>query len=307
MLERDYRGGGMPSAYYSHLFGRLLQAALGWLLCSTVAAAELQVTLTSPQTGLDPRTSYNGLVLALALDKTRAEYGDYRLEITPFMNTARAIQETRKGRFPNQILMTSFQNRLLAEGLDYARFPVDYGVTGYRICFVSPQASAAVGKAGNLGELRKFTIGQGTGWADSEILRFNGFTVYEAGQQESLFLMVAAGRFDLFCRGINELEPELNRYKQDIGALEYDRSMALSYPLPRFFFASKHNRALLERITRGLQIAHQDGSLRKLWLAQFGSALRFANLKQRRIFELKTPNIDLIDFDYRKYYFDPTR
>lgn len=291
----------LRSIVLSPLACGLLALGLAW-----PAWANEIVTLTSPQTGRDPRESYNGLVLALALEKTRTEYGDFRIDITPVMNTARAIQEIKNKHYPNQVLMTSFQNRLLAEGLDYARFPVEYGVTGYRICFVSPQARPEVAQSKTLDELRRFTIGQGIGWADGEILRFNGFNVYEAGVQDSLFLMVAASRFDLFCRGINELEPELKRNK-DIAKLDYDRSMALAYPLPRFFFANKNNRKLLERITRGMQIAHQDGSLRKIWLEQYGEALRFANLKQRRIFELKTPNIDQIDFDYQKYYFDPRR
>jgi len=269
-------------------------------------SAELVVTLTSPQTGRDPRQSYNGLVLALALDKTRAVDGDYRIDVTPVMNSARALLEIKNNHYPNQILMTSFQNKLLGEGLDYARFPVEFGVTGYRICFVSAQSREKVAQSKTLDDLRRFTIGQGIGWADSEILRFNGFNVHEAGQQDSLFLMVAAGRFDLFCRGINELEPELQRNK-DIAKLDYDRSMAISYPLPRFFFANKQNRALLDRITRGMQLAYQDGSLRKLWLDQYREALRFANLKQRKIFYLKTPHIDQIDFDYQQYYFDPRK
>lgn len=269
-------------------------------------SAELVVTLTSPQTGRDPRQSYNGLVLALALEKTRAVDGDYRIDVTPVMNSARALLEIKNNHYPNQILMTSFQNKLLGEGLDYARFPVEFGVTGYRICFVSAQSREKVAQSKTLDDLRRFTIGQGIGWADSEILRFNGFNVHEAGQQDSLFLMVAAGRFDLFCRGINELEPELQRNK-DIAKLDYDRSMAISYPLPRFFFANKQNRALLDRITRGMQLANQDGSLRKLWLDQYSEALRFANLKQRKIFYLKTPHIDQIDFDYQQYYFDPRK
>jgi len=269
-------------------------------------SAELVVTLTSPQTGRDPRQSYNGLVLALALEKTRAVDGDYRIDVTPVMNSARALLEIKNNHYPNQILMTSFQNKLLGEGLDYARFPVEFGVTGYRICFVSAQSREKVAQSKTLDDLRRFTIGQGIGWADSEILRFNGFNVHEAGQQDSLFLMVAAGRFDLFCRGINELEPELQRNK-DIAKLDYDRSMAISYPLPRFFFANKQNRALLDRITRGMQLAYQDGSLRKLWLDQYREALRFANLKQRKIFYLKTPHIDQIDFDYQQYYFDPRK
>lgn len=269
-------------------------------------AAPTIVTLTAPQTGIDPLKSYIGHVLILALEKTRAEYGDYQLNASPAMNTARALAELKENRFPNQVLMSTFQNKLLNDGLDYARFSVEYGVTGYRICFVSPEAKAAVAKVKTLDELRKFSIGQGIGWADADILRYNGFKVADIGQHESAFRMIAASRFDLFCRGINELEPELKRHPE-IDGLDYDRSFALAYPLPRVFISNKQNAKILGRIAKGLALAHQDGSLRKVWLEQYGSALSFANLKQRKIFYLDNPSIDRIDFDFRKFYFDPRK
>lgn len=285
-------------------FAFILRGILLLLLAASCGATPTVITLTAPQTGRDPLKTYIGQVLTLALEKTRSEYGDYQINTTPMMNSARALADMKEQRFPNQLLMSTFQNKLLDEGLDYARFAVEYGVTGYRICFVSPSAKNAVASVKTLDELRQFSIGQGIGWADADILRHNGFKVVDIGQQESAYRMVEANRFDLFCRGINELEPELKNHPE-VPGLDYDRAIALSYPLPRVFIANKHNAKLLKRITLGLTRAHQDGSLRKVWLEQYESALRFANLKQRKIFQLTNPGIDRIDFDYRKYYFDP--
>lgn len=278
---------------------------LGFWLPSLAGAVDV-VTLTAPESSNDPRTAYNVQLVQLALEKTRARSGDFEIRISPPMNTARAIEEARVGSLPNLIVMTTFENRLLDDGLDYARFPVDFGATGYRICFVSPDARDAVSRATSLDALRKFTVGQGRGWADVGILRHNGFKVDEVGGYEALFGMVASSRFDLFCRGINELEPELKAHAH-IRNLDYDRSFALAYVLPRFFFSSKKNAYILRRISEGLQAAWLDGSARKLWLAQYRDALNFAQLGTRRIFALETPGIDRIDFDYRKYYFDPTK
>jgi len=278
---------------------------LGCLLPSLAGAVDV-VTLTAPESSNDPRTAYNVQLVQLALEKTRARSGDFEIRISPPMNTARAIEEARVGSLPNLIVMTTFENHLLDDGLDYARFPVDFGVTGYRICFVSPDARDPVSRATGLDALRKFTVGQGRGWADVGILRYNGFKVDEVGRYEALFGMVASSRFDLFCRGINELEPELKAHAH-IRNLDYDRSFALAYVLPRFFFSSKKNVKILRRISEGLQAAWLDGSARRLWLAQYRDALNFAQLGTRRIFALETPGIDRIDFDYRKYYFDPTK
>ncbi len=286
-------------------YGTLLLAMFG--LSAWIQAAPLTVTINATQNNIDNRSTYNGQALQLALEKTRAEFGDYRLVDTKLpMNTARALAEAEANTIPNLVVLTTFQNWQLEKGLDYARFPNEYGITGYRICFVSPKAKAAVARASSLEELREFTIGQGKGWADTTILRSNGFKVVEIGVGQSLYRMVAASRIDLFCRGVNELEPELKSHS-DIANLDYDRTFALVYDLPRFYVANKRNTALLQRIAKGLARADQDGSLYQLWEEQYGSALRFANLKQRKLYRLATPNIDGIDFDYKKYYFDPSK
>jgi len=295
----------IASTWLAAVKRRLVVLLLGSLM-PALASATVVVTLTAPESSSDPRTAYNVQLIQLALEKTRAKSGDFEIRISPPMNTARAMEEARVGALPNLIVMNTFENRLLDEGFDYARFPVDFGVTGYRICFVSPEARDAVSQATDLNALRKFTVGQGRGWADVGILRHNGFKVEEVGGYEALFGMVASSRFDLFCRGINELEPELKAHAQ-IRNLDYDRSFALAYVLPRFFFSSKKNAAILRRISEGLQTAWLDGSMRKVWLAQFKEALDFAQLSTRRIVPLRTPNIDRIDFDYQKYYFNPTK
>ncbi|WP_018607505.1 hypothetical protein [Uliginosibacterium gangwonense] len=262
------------------------------------------VMLTATQVVKDPRTSYAGAVLALALEKTRSEYGDFRIQNTPVMNTARALLEIKANRIANQLIVTSFQNKMLDDGLRYANFPIEYGVTGYRVCFVSPNAKEAVRRAKKLADLQKFTIGQGSGWADVAVLRHSGFKVEELSNHESGYLMVASNRIDLYCRGINEAMEEWQDHANVTG-LTIDSSMALRYPLPRFYISNQKNSALLERISKGLHLAHQDGSLQKEWRRFYAESVSFVKLKNRRIFNLSTPNIDRIDFDYRKYFINP--
>lgn len=282
---------------------------LGLILSSSpVLASDLpmMVTYVAGESAADTRHAYNKAALRLALEKTRPEYGDYRMVPAPNMNTARALEEALRGTFPNLFVMTTFQNQLLDSGLDYARFPVDMGITGYRICFVSPSVREAVAGSKTLEELRRFRIGQGVGWADVAILRHNRFNVVVVPRYEDLFLQVTNGNFDLFCRGINELEAEYSKRRATPG-LDYDRRIAFHYPLPRFFFTAKCNRLALERVSKGLHMAYKDGSLSKLWREHYQHAVSFSKLKQRHVFLLETPNIDRIDFDYRRYFFDPHR
>jgi hypothetical protein len=102
-------------------------------------------------------------------------------------------------------------------------------------------------------QLKKYSIGQGIGWADSLILRHNGFRVIEVQNYDSLFKMVAAGRIDLYCRGVNELRKEYESYRY-ITRLTYDESFALAYPLPRFYYMGAFNKDAKERMEVGLRM-----------------------------------------------------
>ena len=64
---------------------------LGLLICLPAWAAELVLTLRAPETAADQRQIYDNAVLRLALDKTRASHGPYRLRQSPPMNKQRAL------------------------------------------------------------------------------------------------------------------------------------------------------------------------------------------------------------------------
>jgi hypothetical protein len=267
----------------------------------------ITITIPKPRGRSDSPTLFNKQILTLALEKTKNEFGGYTIvETTLPMNTPRALLEAQKNTYPNLMLITSFQNQFLDNDLDYARFPVDLGITGYRIGFISQSARQKFKTVATLDDLKKFKIVQGAGWADVSILRASGLSVSEISSYESPFVMIAAGRADYFPRGINEIEGELKTRKR-IPELDYDREIALEYNLPRFFISNKKNKAALDRITKGLLIAYKDGSFRKIWKNNYGQALNFANLRRRRIIHLKNPDTSRIDFNYRKYYIDPEK
>lgn len=270
------------------------------------AGSQMVVTYQQAESRKDRRFDYDTAVLRLALEKTRQEFGDFRLQPSPPMNRARAIADARSRAYPNFFVKLSYEDGLAGSELAYARFPIDRGIADYRICFVRSELKAKLAATSTLAELKRYSHGQGIGWADVDILRANGFEVQQVSDYESLFRMVAVGRFDLFCRGVNEILDEY-RLHRDIPHLDYDASFALVYPLPRFLFTHTANKAALARVSRGLQIAYQDGSLQALWHRQYQPSIAFAKLKTRRLFRLENPLIHSVDFDFRKYDFDPLK
>lgn len=275
-------------------------------LLALPAQAETIFTYRKPESDSDHRYDYDNAVLKLALEKTRKEYGNFRFQASPPMNYSRAIEDSRNKVYPNFFIKLSYEDRFAEMGLTYARFPIDLGIVGYRVCFVRSALKAQLEKTTNLTELKRYTHGQGIGWSDVQVLRHNGFTVYEVSNYESLFKMVAAGRFDLFCRGANELFDEY-RLHSNITQLDYDSSFAIVYPLPRFFFTNTTNKKAIERVTKGLQAAYLDGSLQQLWREEYQRSIDFAGLKKRRIFRIENPQLSKINFNYQKYNFDPLK
>lgn len=261
----------------------------------------------SPETPSDLREFYNTELITLALEKTKPQYGDYKLVEIPPMNIARSLYTTNTNTYPNFLAEISYLDEYAKKTeITYINFPVDLGLTGYRICFVNPAIKEAVSKATQLDQLKKYTVAQGIGWSDIEILRHNGFQVIEVQSYDSMFKMVAAGRVDLYCRGINELRKEYETYKY-ITRLTYDESFALVYTMPRFFYLGSGNKAAKARMEAGLRLAYQDGSLLNLWHKHNDENLQFAALKTRRIFYLENPFIKNLSPEFKKYYFDPLK
>lgn len=280
---------------------------LGLIVATPLAFGQtktLTITYRPGESASDTRYDYDTRALYLALEKTTAKYGPYRLVASPAMTFSRAIASVSHNEYENFFIKLSYEDRYLAMDMRYARFPVDLGIVGYRVCFSNPDSQARLAKVSTLDELRKLSHGQGRDWADVQILRHNGFRVIEAGSYESLFQMVANKRFDLFCRGTNEILSEFKAHKQ-LQGLQVDDSITIAYPLPRFFYTHAANRQAAERIEEGLVLAYRDGSLQEAWRQNYQASIDFVQLGRRKVFRLDNPLLKQIDFDYQQYFYDP--
>lgn len=272
--------------------------------CSIVNA-EFIVTLRSPETPNDTRENYNHELINLALEKTKNEFGDFKIANAPPMNTVRSIFSLTTNRYENFIVELSYQDSLEGSNqLIYIPIPVDLGIVGYRVCFVGSESKNTIENIKNISELKNYSIAQGASWADSEILKYNGLNVTEVNNYLSIFNMIANNRVPLFCRGANELkfEYESNRAL----GLQYNESFSLFYSLPRFYHLNKNNIAAKDRIEMGINLAYADGSMKKLWDKHFLKSVEFLNMKSRIIFKLENPFIKTLPDGYEKYFYNPT-
>jgi hypothetical protein len=139
----------------------------------------------------------------------------------------------------------------------------------------------------SLEDLSRFSAGQGHDWPDSEILRSNGLPVIGVPNYQSLFSMLALGRFDYFPRSLAEVWAEAEQQRGS--GLVVDDSLVLHYPSAVYFFVNRNDVALAAHIERGLELAIADGSFEQLFQAFHGEYIERAQLGKRRILRLSNP------------------
>jgi hypothetical protein len=225
-------------------------------------------------------------LLQHALDRTAAKYGPARaLPSSLRMTEARYALELEGGRLDVIWGSTSIERE---ERLLPVRIPLDKGLLSYRIAFIDGSQQGRIDEVKTLAQLRGLQIGQGVGWGDVDVYRFNGIPVQTAAY-ESLFSMVAGGRFDLFPRGIGEVFEEFAVYAPHLPKLAIEHNLALFYPWPYYFFFNRNNAALAARVEEGLREMIRDGSFETLFRKNYGEAIRRANLAHRRLIRLENP------------------
>jgi ABC-type amino acid transport substrate-binding protein len=258
-------------------------------------------TFKGPEHSGDQRYIYVQKVLELALEKTKTEYGDYELKPTSEnINLGRLLLQMNKGIYSNYFFKVSVTDELL-DNFHVIRFPIDRGVSGYRIAFINKQRKDEFCPITNIEGLSNKIIVQGIGWLDSEILKYNGINVYALSNYSSMFEIVTLNRVDLFFRAINEIKSEYDVEHINYPDLFIEPCIALHYPLPRFFVTDKNNIENANRIEKGLKIAYEDGSFITLWEEYFLNSIELVNLQKRTLFTLENPFIQNLNTDYQKY------
>jgi ABC-type amino acid transport substrate-binding protein len=134
---------------------------------------------------------------------------------------------------------------------------------------------------------RGISIGQGAHWPDTDILRANGIKVITHTRFETLFTMLAGGRFDCFARGVSEVLYDLDSLHDHQLAIE--PNLLLAYPMPSYFFVGPNDHDTAQRVQLGLERAIEDGSFARFLSDYYGRAVDSLNLDRRQILILNNP------------------
>jgi len=271
---------------------KLQRAAAGLLLAAAILpamAAEpapMRFILPSVTPGSEVQVAYFHQLLRLALEKTE---GPFAIEFYPYELTSprRALEIKRNGVI-----------NIMWDGTDAQRerelLPIRVSLVGelndYRVFMIRKQDAVKFREVRTLDDLRKLRAGGGVNWPSVDVLRHNGLPVETSVSYASLFPMLKARRFDYMPRGVHEAWAEEQVYGSQ--GLMVEPTIFLHYRVPFYFFVSRENRAMAERVEKGLRLAQADGSFDKLLngYPAFKRALAEIAARKRKVFELELPS-----------------
>lgn len=271
---------------------------LGW-------TEPLQITyFPAPESKDDTRFDYATQLLRMALKKTAASDGPFKMKPGGKMNVGRAFQFLEEGRIVNVGWSSPTQER--EEKFIPILIPINKGLLGYRVFLIKKKNREKFSSISTLQELKKLKVGQGHVWNDVKVFKANDFKVVTGPDYEGLFEMLSAERFDYFSRGINEAPKEYEERKDKFPSLFIEQSILLYYPWPKYFFTSKKTPELAERIERGLRIMIKDGSFEQHFLKHHKQDIERVNLKDRKLFKIHNPLLPATaPVDQKELWFDP--
>jgi hypothetical protein len=259
--------------------------AINLLFINVCATAEEREQINVVSRG-DANARYAIGILSLAIEKTGKPY---KINVTQGeLTTMRLTESVKTGTIDVFWAATSDE---LEKDLLPVRIPLEKGLLGHRIFIVHKDNQHLLDNVTTLSELRKYTMGQGRGWTDSEILKANGFKVVLAPKYESLFYMVDGKRFQLFPRGVNEPFNELElRPSLD---LVVDQNVMITYRIPYYLFITPGRPELAKDIESGLNMAISDGSFDAYFYNDetTKAVIKLVATVKRRIFALETPSL----------------
>jgi hypothetical protein len=233
----------------------------------------------------DLKQSYFVDLLTLALEASKARYGDYKLQpVNIEMAQARTSVMLQREEYID--LTWRMTSKTLEDQLQAIYFPILKGLMGYRIFLIQKNKQYLFNKNTHLSELKKIDLGQGHNWADNDILRSNNFKVVEGGEA-ALINMLKKGRFSYFPRALHEPWLEITNESE----LTVEKYLMLQYPAPTFFFVNKQNTRLQQRLSFGLAQLLESGKFEQFFLNHkiTSGILTKANVKNRTLFHLHNP------------------
>ncbi|MDB5801098.1 MAG: hypothetical protein JWL63_2037 [Rhodocyclales bacterium] len=282
------------------------------MICCLAFAGSSQaldrIIFDQPSSAIDSRKEYPMQLLREILERTKTKFGPYELQYSDVRieQRPRLLLEMKRGEVVNVTVQPS-QPEWETE-LPVIRLPVDKGIASYRIFLINQEDQPAFSAITSLDQLKAKRLGIDRAWSTYAIHVANGFNLETGNNYEGLFSMLLARRFDYFPRAIYEAIPEQLGRKDSAPNIAVEKSIALYFPLPRYFFVSPAHPQLAKRIEAGFEMIIKDGTFDRLFMEFHRDLIKQAEFCSRRIFPIPNPFLTpQTPLQRKELWFDPFR
>lgn len=253
--------------------------------CSIALAKEQEIVIPPWEQSDNKQNIYLSKLLRLVLKKTEATDGTINIKyFSESYSLTRFLAELKNNRSIDVIWNGTSNQR--EKDLLAIKIPLIQEFTEYRVLMIRKEDQSKFSNIKTLSDLQKFTAGTGSDWPSGDILRRNSIPTITINNSNKLFAMLKAKRFDFISRNTFEAWDEEKQFKAD--GLAVETTLLLHGGARYYYFVNKENKALADRIQRGLTIAIADGSYNELLFStsEFHRGNEEVHSKGRRIIEL---------------------
>lgn len=281
-------------AYQRIVRGRSCQfyAVLMLGLCLSVANATEPTLIRHYDKGYSPLLRvYLTDILTAALDKTVSEYGPYEIDFySQYLSSNRSKLETERGVLLDLLFSTHWRGHFVnPENVIQIEYPVFEGMLGLRRLIVTRERSDQFSHIRSTEDLLRFSAGQGSSWTDIEVLKANNISIVEAQLFDGLFPMLSKHRYDYLPLSILEAQTALQTKGVKYSNLTINEDVYLFYPMPFYLYVNASKPELAHRLSKGLEIAQNDGSVRRLFKQHFYYVKPILDNEAKKLIVLKNP------------------
>ena len=253
---------------------------------------------------LDKRIDFKHEILKTALDLTKEEFGDYRIEVhSYYMNAKRGFMELDIGKTINvyfSITQDKWEEQAVA-----IRIPVRRGLVSYRLLIINKKNEKEFSTIKTLDELKSKRAGLNDGWTTYSIMENQKFNIVDVDDYDGMFNMLSVNRFDYLLRGVNEIFEEINQRLAYSSDLMIEPNLAVFIPSITYVFVSKREPRIARRLQRGLELMAKNGDLERIFDTFYADSLRKAELDKRKILYINNPNLpNTVPLDKGHLWFD---
>lgn len=257
------------------------------VFCCSFPIAAQQVRIQTLQSSENTTYQYYYDLLQRILILTADDYGQANISVIDSSpSQSRGFSMLKSGVLDVYWAGTSVERE---QDFHVVRIPLVGGLLGARVPVIERDRLAEFESINTAKQLQQLVACQGSQWPDSDILQYNGYRVERVIMFKLIYSMLKQQRCDYFPRGLYEAYTEVSN-KGNESLMVYDK-LILRYPLPMYFFVSKSNPRLAQRLTQGLEMLIATGKLNE-FIEQHDITRQMFPLNRyrySRIFELTNP------------------